>query len=89
MSTYEKYKNISFKEFERFMHNHWTCVYAEFIAWYIANLFVLEANWELWRPYIIYNVILPTLEEKECREREIVSPIIIPESWTWHRWPGD
>lgn len=87
---YENYKNICFKDFEEFMYDYWVFIYPEFISWYITNEPMLEKYWLLWRPYIIYHVILPAIKEKEDRRMAMENTFSIhtPFSWAHHPWPG-
>lgn len=91
MCIYDKYKDITFEDFEKFVDNNWTYLYPEHIDWYIRNDHMIKKYWHLWKPYVILNIIIETLDTIERRNKDIciTHPPRVPENWHYKRYfPG-
>lgn len=67
---YNKYKDITFKQFEQWLNDHWVNVDGETIRWYISDADKIESYWEIWKPLVIYNIIIPTMDYIAFKERK-------------------
>lgn len=67
---YDKYRDMTYKQFDTWIGENWTKVSSESIKWYIENEDKISKYWDLWKPSIIYNIIIPANECIEARRKE-------------------